>query len=191
MNHPTRETYLQAATVHLAPLFTAQGFPLPAVRASVGIPAGGKGGKLKRIGECWDKRASGDGTTEIFVCPSQSDPVQVLAILLHELIHAAVGLECGHKGPFKRVAIALGLEGKMTSTIPGAQLACDLATLADTLGAYPHAALNTALSGRKKQGTRMIKLTCDDCGWSCRTAQKNVDAGCPTCHCGGEINPAE
>jgi hypothetical protein len=191
MNHLTRETYLQAATTHLAPLFEAQGYPLPPVRASVGIPAGGKGGKLKRIGECWDKRASGDNTTEIFICPSQSEPVQVLAILLHELIHAAVGLECGHKGAFKRVALALGLTGKMTATTPGPELAAELAALAGTLGAYPHAALNTALSGRKKQGTRMIKLECQDCGWSCRTAQKNVDAGLPTCHCGGDINPAE
>ena len=190
MNHATRETYLAAATEHLAPLFIAQGYPLPAVRASVGIPAGGKGGKLKRIGECWSNLASADDTTEIFICPSQSDPVAVLAILLHELIHAAVGLKCGHKGAFKRVAVALGLEGKMTATVPGAALASYLAALASTLGDYPHAALNTALSGRKKQGTRMIKLECDDCGWSCRTAQKNVDAGTPTCHCGGSINVA-
>jgi len=190
MNHATRETYLASATEYLAPLFTNLGFPLPAVRASVGIPAGGKGKKLKAIGQCWSNLASADNTTEIFICPSQSNAVDVLAILLHELIHAAVGLKCGHKGAFKRVAIALGLEGKMTATYPGVQLASDLAELSHTLGDYPHAALNTALSGRKVQGTRMIKLTCDDCGWSCRTAQKNVDAGLPTCHCGGSINVA-
>ena len=186
----TRETYLQTAVERLAPLFVAQGFSLPAVRVSVGIPAGGKGKKLKAIGQCWSNLASADNTTEIFICPSQSDPVAVLAILLHELIHAAVGLKCGHKGAFKRVALSLGLTGKMTATIPGPALAKDLQALADTLGEYPHAALNTALSGRKKQSTRMIKLTCDDCGWSCRTAQKNVDAGLPTCHCGGSINAA-
>lgn len=199
MKHATRETYLASATEYLAPHFTNLGFPLPAVRASVGIPAGGKGGKLKRIGECWSNLASADNTTEIFICPSQSDPVAVLAILLHELIHAAVGLKCGHKGAFKRVALALGLEGKMTATVPGAALTKDLQALSDTLGEYPHAALNTALSGRKTQGTRMIKLECDDCGWSCRTAQKNVDAGLPTCgaidpetecRCGGSINVA-
>ena len=199
MNHSTRETYLASATEHLAPLFVAQGFPLPAVRASVGIPAGGKGKKLKAIGQCWDSRASADNTTEIFICPSQSNAVDVLAILLHELVHAAVGLKCGHKGAFKRVAVALGLEGKMPATYPGVKLASDLADLASTLGEYPHAALNTALSGRKTQGTRMIKLECDDCGWSCRTAQKNVDAGLPTCgaidpktkcRCGGSINVA-
>ena len=190
MNHATRETYLASATKHLAPLFVAQGYPLPSVRASVGIPAGGKGKKLKAIGQCWSHLASADDTTEIFICPSQSEPVAVLAILLHELIHAAVGLKCGHKGAFKRVAVALGLEGKMTATFPGVQLASDLAELSHTLGEYPHAALNTALSGRKTQGTRMIKLVCDDCGWSCRTAQKNVDAGLPVCHCGGSINVA-
>ena len=186
----TRETYLQSAIKCFAPLFVAQGFPLPPVRASVGIPTGRKGGKLKYLGECWSNLASADNTTEIFICPSQSDAVDVLAILLHELIHAAVGLKCGHKGAFKRVALSLGLTGKMTATVPGLALIKDLKDLADTLGEYPHAALDTALSGRKKQNTRMIKLTCDDCGWSCRTAQKNVDAGLPTCHCGGRINAA-
>ena len=199
MQHTTRETYLASATEYLAPHFVNLGYPLPPVRASVGIPAGGNGKKLKAIGQCWSNLASADNTTEIFICPSQSEPVAVLAILLHELVHAAVGLECGHKGAFKRVALALGLEGKMTATYPGVKLASDLAELASTLGDYPHATLNTALSGRKKQGTRMIKLECDDCGWSCRTSQKNVDAGLPTCgainpetkcRCGGSINVA-
>jgi hypothetical protein len=79
--------------------------------------------------ECWSNLASADNTTEIFICPSQSEPVAVLAILLHELVHAAVGLECGHKGAFKRVALALGLEGKMTATYPGVKLASDLPSL--------------------------------------------------------------
>ena len=186
----TRENYLKSATAIMAPWFDAQGHPLPSVRVSVGIPAGGKGGKLKRIGECWSPLASADKTTEVFICPSQSNAVDVLAILVHELVHAAVGLEHGHKGAFKRVAIALGLEGKMTSTKAGAALTDRLNAIVTKLGAYPHAALNTALSGRKKQSTRMIKLTCDDCGWTCRTAQKNVDAGLPICHCGGSINVA-
>lgn len=183
----TREDYLNTATQALAPRFAALGYPLPNVRASVGIPAGGKGGKFKRIGECWSPQASADKTTEVFICPSQSNAVDVLAILLHELIHAAVGLECGHKGAFKRVALALGLEGKMTATIPGAALKADLAAIVATLGEYPHAALNTALSGRKKQTTRMIKLICEHCGWSCRTTGNHIEAGLPTCHCGGHI----
>jgi len=199
MKHLTRETYLQAATEYLAPRFAKLNYTLPKTRVSVGIPGGGKGGKLKSIGECWSHLASADHTTEIFICPSQSEPVAVLAILLHELVHAAVGLECKHKGPFKRIALAMGLEGKMTATTPGEQLASDLLELSHTLGDYPHAALDTSLSGRKKQGTRMVKLVCDDCGWSCRTAQKNVDLGTPTCgviidkktgcRCGGSINP--
>lgn len=188
MQHATRETYLQAAVTALAPRYAALNYPLPQVRVSVGIPVGGKGGKLKRIGECWSPLASADKTTEVFICPSQSNAIDILAILTHELIHAAVGLECGHKGAFKRVAKALGLEGKMTATVAGEKLTSELQSLAADLGEYPHAALNTALSGRKKQSTRMLKLVCDDCGWTCRTAQKNVDAGLPICHCGGEIN---
>ena len=187
MKHLTRETYLSSAIEYLAPKFVNLGHPLPSVRASVGIPAGGKGGKLKRIGECWSNLASADGTTEIFICPSQSNAVDVLAILLHELVHAAVGLKCGHKGAFKRVATSLGLEGPMTATTPGKQLASDLAELSHTLGEYPHAALKTALSGRKKQGTRMLKLECSDCGWTCRTTAQHIQAGTPTCHCGGSI----
>lgn len=186
----TREEYLNAATALMSPWFNAQGYPLPPVRVSVGIPAGGKGGKLKRIGECWSPAASADATTEVFICPSQSNATNVLAILVHELVHAAVGLEHGHKGEFKRLALALGLEGKMTSTTAGVDLTARLTAIISQLGAYPHAALNTALSGRKKQSTRMIKLVCDDCGWTCRTAQKNVDAGLPVCHCGGSINVA-
>ena len=186
----TREEYLNSAANLMAPWFNDQGHPLPKVRVSVGIPAGGKGGKFKRIGECWSPLASADATTEVFICPSQSDAVEVLAILVHELVHAAVGLKHGHKGPFKRLAIALGLEGKMTATTAGAELTERLNGIVSQLGSYPHAALNTALSGRKKQSTRMIKLKCHDCGWSCRTTANHIAAGLPTCHCGGSINVA-
>ena len=48
MNHATRETYLASATEHLAPLFIAQGYPLPSVRASVGIPASGNAGHISQ-----------------------------------------------------------------------------------------------------------------------------------------------
>ena len=71
----TREEYLNAATALMSPWFNAQGYPLPPVRVSVGIPAGGKGGKLKRIGECWSPLASADATTEVFICPSQSNAI--------------------------------------------------------------------------------------------------------------------
>lgn len=79
----------------------------------------------------------------------------MLDILLHELIHAAVGTEEGHRGEFKRVALALGLQGKMTATIaePGTELHGKLSRIARELGPYPHKALNknTGTEKRKKE----------------------------------------
>jgi hypothetical protein len=78
----------------MAPWFEDQGYSLPRYRVAIGFPSTGKRGK--RIGECWDGRASADGTFEVLIRPDQSDPIEVAAILAHELVHAAVGLECGH-----------------------------------------------------------------------------------------------
>ncbi len=47
-------------------------------------------------------------------CQLESTPNR--HVLLHEMIHAAVGIDAGHKGPFKRAAIAVGLAGPMTAT---------------------------------------------------------------------------
>src|SRR5258708_4489078 len=102
----------------MAPWFEDQGYSLPRYRVAIGFPSTGKRGK--RIGECWDGRASADGTFEVLIRPDQADPIAVAAILAHELVHTAVGLKCGHKGAFRTVATRIGLEGKMTATVPGA-----------------------------------------------------------------------
>lgn len=39
------------------------------------------------------------------------------------------------------------------------------------------------------QSTRMLKIVCGKCEWTARTSQKHIDAGLPTCHCGGKIKP--
>ena len=41
--------------------------------------------------------------------------MRVAGIIAHELIHAAVGVEHGDKGPFRAMAKGLGLEGRMTA----------------------------------------------------------------------------
>jgi hypothetical protein len=101
----------------MTPWYEDQGYSLPRFRIAIGFPSTGKRGK--RIGECWDGRASANGTFEVLIRPDQSDPIEVAAILAHELVHAAVALECGHKGAFRKVATRIGLEGKMTATVPG------------------------------------------------------------------------
>ena len=188
----TREQWLAAFTDAARPIFADAGAPLPAlVRCGIGFPS--KGARSRVIGECWDASASTDSAVEIFIRPSlQSDSARIADVLTHELCHAALGAVAGHGPAFKRLAVKLGLEGKMTATIAGdAWRAWALPILAK-LGDLPGSELLGSLAGgKKKQTTRMIKLECDSCGWSCRTARGNIsdDLSCPT-NCGGDLREA-
>jgi hypothetical protein len=103
------------------------------------------------------------------------------------LVHTAVGFECKHRGPFVKVAKAIGLEGKMTETTAGEALIARLKELIEQLGEYPHARL-VASNKPKTQTTRMLKVTCKECGCVVRMTRKWLDeAGLPTCGCGGEM----
>ena len=179
----TREQWLELAVSKLIPLFQSVNATVPTVRVSVGFPGGGSA--RTRIGEHWSPKASDDGIGQIFISPTQSDSIRVLDILVHELVHAAVGTEAGHGAPFKRVAIAVGLTGKMRSTTAGADLKTKLEALVLEIGSYPHGKLN--LRFRKKQSTRMVKMECLDCGYICRTSQSNInDRGAVLCPCNSE-----
>ncbi len=158
-------------------------------RVSVGFPQ-----NKSAIGECWKKEASEDNTTEIFISPAHNDSLEVLATLVHELIHYCDNCNSGHKGFFKRVARASGLEGKLTATTAGDTLALDLLNIIDTHGEIPHAKLNRANNGKKKQGTRMIKVLCNntDCAFMFRATQSQLekltdDNLCPCCEVGSLV----
>lgn len=175
----TREEWLTAAINALR----SDELPVPdAVRVTCGWPSrGGRAEKKRVLGECWPPLCSEDDHTEVFIAPTISDPIEALETLAHELVHAAVGCEAGHKGPFRTTATALGLIGKMTSTSAGDELKARLQTIADKLGEYPHAKLTPA--NKSVQSTRMLKFVCPQCGWAARTSQKWIDLGLPT-HCG-------
>lgn len=135
-----RETWLNRVAEMMAPKFLALGHPLPPFRVSVGFPSGGKSAPV--AGECWDSRVSGDGHFEIFLNPSRDDSAQVAGTLAHELIHAAVGLRCGHKGDFAKVARALGFTGRLTHADPlGPDLESWISGILQSVGKIPHAAL--------------------------------------------------
>ena len=186
--HQNRETWLNVMKQEMRPMFEAAGAPIPAnVRVSVGFPSTGKRGR--RIGECWSDKASADGTFEILIRPDQADAMDVAQILAHELIHAAVGLECGHKGPFKRVAVAIGLQGKMTATVAGPKFVEAVQPFIEKHGDIPHAKLGAQAerSGPKKQTARMIKCVCN-CGYTVRMARKWIEeVGAPHCPAHGEM----
>jgi len=213
-----RETWLNELAAMMAPRFKELGFPLPKFRVAVGWTGAGKVSFVG--GECWHSSRSADGVFEIIIAPIVDDSMRVADILAHELIHAAVGFDCGHKGDFKDVAIALGLVGKMTSTKAGPDFITWAAPFIEKLGNIPHARiiLNPAAgegeaeggeaaeapekgssNQKKKQTTRMLKATCDkevdgqSCGYTVRLSKKwaqQLGACCPV-HGAMEVEGAD
>jgi hypothetical protein len=59
------------------------------------------------------------------------------------------------------------------------------------LGVYPHAKVDP--NARKKQGTRLLKLQCSDCGWTARVSalqgnRLHAASTCPVCIAVGSLN---
>ncbi|MCK5942491.1 MAG: transcription elongation protein SprT [Planctomycetes bacterium] len=186
---PSREEWLGRLVDALRPTFAEHGHPLPErIRVSCGWPSrSALSRKSQRIGEAWSQRCSDDGTHETFLSPVLADPIEVGAVLVHELVHHAVGVEHGHRGPFRKLALSVGLEGPMTATTAGEELQERLHALSAVLGPYPHAKLSGA-PGRKKQTTRMLKVACEACGCIVRMTRQWLDqVGAPTCACGGSM----
>lgn len=184
-----REEWLTAAAVEIeAALFAPLNKSMPAKwRVSCSWPSSRAAGKNKAgtIGQCFDPSVSDDGTVEMLVSMSQDDPLEVAAILAHEMVHAVEGIEAGHGPAFRSTALAIGLTGKMTATVPGENFKRDVAPILDKLGEYPHAAVD--ISKRKKQTTRMIKVECGDCGYTARVTRKWIEqTGAPLCACNHE-----
>ena len=187
MNIQNREEWLSTLADMMAPVFAQNGYELPRIRMAIGFPSTGKRGK--RIGECWDGSASEDGTFEILIRPDMAEPMDVAAILAHELAHAAVGLEAGHGPKFKKCVTLLGLVGPMKSTTAGPEFIAWVEPLLSKLGSLPHARLGLGeSSGPKKQTTRMFKAVCvcDGCGYTVRLARKWAEIGAPYCPVHGE-----
>jgi hypothetical protein len=158
------------------------------LHVSVGFPSVGA---LRRrspsVGECWPAQTSQDGCAHLFISPVLHDPTAVLGVLVHELIHAAVGAEARHGPRFRRPALAIGLRGRMTATVPGSRLTAQLEALGADLGPFPHAAI-VADPARRKQTTRLLKIECLACGYTARVTARWIARGLPTCPCGAQMD---
>ena len=189
--HETREAWLNAAVDLLRPHIQDEARrDLPPVSVTCGWPSTGGTARTRRvIGQCWDAECSADGKHAIFISPvlEALGEAGALATLAHELVHALVGVECKHKGPFAKAAKAIGLLGKPTATVAGPTLLDLFARMVADLGEYPHAVLTPKVKD-KPQGTRMLKMECPTCGYVARTTKKWLDAAGPLrCPC----NPDE
>ena len=157
------------------------------VKVSVGFPGGGSA--RKRIGECWPRVRSSIGVNEIFINPALMQVETMVDVLVHESIHAADDCKSGHKGFFRKTALAVGLTGKMKSTVAGPELKAWIAAVIAKMPTMEYGSLD--LDGRKKQTTRLLKIECTGCGCVLRMTQKWLDqSGVPTCGCGEEMSVA-
>jgi hypothetical protein len=113
---------------------------------------------------------SAGNITEIFISPLLETAFEAIDTLGHEMVHAIVGTECGHKGPFKRLALAIGLNnGKMTEASAGPELTERLNAILAEMPPYPHSKLTP--QSTSKQGTRLIKVICTECDNVARQAK--------------------
>jgi hypothetical protein len=219
MSIKEREVWLHKMAELMRPRFEAMGFPLPPFRVSIGFTSGGK--KSRANAEVWSSSASGDGHHQIFIRPDYDEPVQVTALLFHELTHTAVGFAQGHSGSFAKVMLAFGMSRPMTTSTPGPAFAEYVAPFIEQLGPLPHAKLQfgasfgefiggykvrarkkEAASGNEdgdgifttappKQTTRLLKVECGDCGYTARVTQKWLDIGSPHCPTHGAMKLEE
>src|SRR6188768_270714 len=123
MSIKSREEWLNKVLhKHVSKLLADKaGVELPKdVKVSVGFPGGGSA--RNRIGECWPREKSSIKVNEIFINPTLTSVTQMVDVLVHEAIHAADNCASGHKGFFRKTALAVGLTGKMKSTVAGVEL---------------------------------------------------------------------
>ena len=169
-----REQWLTEPAQHVnTDIFIPLGKGAVDFRVSVGFPP--KGGKPSAsgkvvVGVCFPRDSSAANIVEIFISPILATAFEAIDTLGHEMVHAIVGNECGHKGPFKRLALAIGLNnGKMTEAKAGPELTERLNAILEKLPEYPHAQVMP--DDGKKQSTRLIKVICTECDNVARQAK--------------------
>lgn len=172
----TREEWLEQMIEQLRPRFARACAPIPeGTRVSCSWPKGRSAAKV--IGQCW---APEGRAPEIFISPTLVDSGRVGGVLIHELIHAALGADAGHGPEFRKAALALGLTGKMTATTETPELVEELEMMAAGIGPYPHEAIGIGGNPVKKQTTRMRKVACS-CDYTVRISTKWIEFGVPDC----------
>jgi hypothetical protein len=197
--YKTREEWLEVAVALLRPKFDDLDVE---VAENIAIIVSWPRGSKVAIGQCFDPAWTDDKATYITVSPIINDPVQVLDIVLHEMVHAC-GIR-GHGKDFKKIATAVGLTSKMKATVPTEELREELVKMAEEIGPYPHIVMTDYTSGggeegEKKPGTR-IHLACtnEECEvgveYTVDINRRKFEAGdqiAPLCpHCTASMEPA-
>lgn len=171
----TREEWLAAAVKEILVLVSAYGYtPTAEIRIAPGFPK-----SKKAIGECWHSTCSEAGFREIFISPVLEDELEVAGTVAHELGHACLPENVGHKRPFIKYCKTIGFDfEKAEYASSGEEFARLMQPILARLGKYPHSRMRTGslAGGKKKQGTRMLLIECPVCGAKLRTTKKVLAA---------------
>ncbi len=154
VKHHTREEWLQVASQLLRKKLEEHGNLPDKLHILTSWPYGTK----KAIGQCYSKSWTKDESTYIAISPklNNDDIIELLGVLIHELIHAMVGVEKNHGKAFKKVAIKVGLQGSMRATEVGDVLRKDLEGFALKLGTYPHQEMQPPPAPERKPAKKQI-----------------------------------
>jgi hypothetical protein len=188
-----REAWLNEMAAAMVAVITAvTDLKFPPFRVSTSFPSkGGELGHKSRVrGQCWAADASEDGHAEIFISPVEEDPREVAQILAHELLHAALP-DAAHGHAFQTAARKIGFEKPFTQSVATDDFWSWADDLLAQLGEYPHGRLNAHkhVGAKKKQTTRLLKMTCSDCGYTVRVTAKWVnEVGAPHCPLHGSMD---
>jgi len=185
-----REQWLQRAAKALAARFAAGGVKVPDdYKVTCGFPGGGS--PKKRIGECWPRSRSLAGVNEVFLNPTLENPMQVLDVLGHELLHVADDCKSGHGAVFTKNSKLVGYSGgKHSAATLGGALPF-IKELAAQMGPYPHRSL-VLVAKEKKESNGLHGCECGCGNKVYSTAKKLEDYGFPVCPaCGEEMFPGD
>ena len=181
-----RHNWVEQALSSFRSHFASCGYTIPDnVRVSIGFTKGSTHGTL---GQCINKANSQDDHWELFISPIvgvSGDPekdrlstINILETIAHEMIHATVGLGCGHRGDFAVCAAAVGFTRPWRYTPAGDKMLAVIEQIVRQQGLFPSGGIKLP----KKQGKSLVKCTCEGCGYVAYITAKNLEnVGTPIC----------
>lgn len=165
--HLNREAWLHAGLDNaIRPFLANIGVHVPSVRIGVGNMF--HGDKSTELGETKPRSHTHDNVPEITIRMTVTDPLKVLAVLLHESIHAALDSQ-KHDAQFHGFAVRAGLLGN-AKLEPTSEVSTYLRNISEALGEYPAAPIAEGFT-RTKQTTRQMGVMCPVCKMRTRVAR--------------------
>lgn len=188
MSSIIRHNWIEQSLLEFRAHFASCGYTVPDnVRVSVGFTKGGHAGK-KALGVCYSPIASADGFYELFIFPEvgargeelidKASTINILETVAHELVHATVGNEHGHRGNFIVCAAAVGFVKPWRYTPAGDKIMQIIEQIIGKQGLFPAGAIKLP----KKQGKSLVKCQCEGCDYVAYITAKQLEKhGTPVC----------